>query len=127
MLDSASHDDDSCVSPSCCWPRRGGDLGAAVAEIGAGSARFDVGHADAERRDFLGDGLGEAFDAPSGGVVGGVAGEGDLAAVGGDLDDLAVALGRAGVLPGFDDRLIMWRVPSACHSGPQGQLRLAGT
>jgi hypothetical protein len=49
-----------------------GDLGAAVAELGAGAAGFDDGDADAERGDFLGDGLGEAFDAPFGGVVQGV-------------------------------------------------------
>ena len=69
------------------------DLGAAVAELGAGAAGLDDGHADAERGDLLGDRLGEAFDAPLGGVVERVAGEGDLAAVGGDLDDPAAALG----------------------------------
>jgi hypothetical protein len=52
---------------------------------------------------LLGDGFAEAFDAPLGGVVGRVAGEGDLTAVGGDLDDAAAALGaqvrQHGVVP----------------------------
>jgi hypothetical protein len=52
-------------------------LGAAVAEVGAGAAGFDDGDADSERGDLLGDGLSEALDAPFGGVVQGVAGEGD--------------------------------------------------
>ena len=36
------------------------DLGAAVAEVGAGPAGFDDGEADPERGDLLGDGLSEA-------------------------------------------------------------------
>jgi len=73
------------------------DLGAAVAELGPGPAWLDDGDADAERGDLLGDGLGEAFDAPFGGVVHGVAGEGDLPAIGGDLDDPPAALSQTRV------------------------------
>jgi hypothetical protein len=46
-----------------------GDAGAAVAELGAGPARFDDGNADTERRDLLGDRFAEPFDAPFGGVT----------------------------------------------------------
>jgi hypothetical protein len=61
--------------------------GAAVPELGAGAARLDDGHAEAERRDLLGDRLAEPLDAPFGRVVHRAAGEGDLAVVGRDLDD----------------------------------------
>jgi hypothetical protein len=70
-----------------------GDLRAAVTELGAGAPRFDNGDADPEWGYLLRDRLGEALDAPLGGVVHGVAGEGDLATVGGHLDDPPAALG----------------------------------
>jgi hypothetical protein len=69
-----------------------GDAGAAVAELGTGAAGLHDGDADPERRDLGRDGFAEALDAPLGGVVEGVAGEGDLAAVGGNLDDSPAAL-----------------------------------
>ena len=69
-----------------------GDAGAAVAELGTCAAGLDDRDADAEGCDFLGDCFAEAFDAPLGGVVERVAGERDLAAVGGDLDDAPAAL-----------------------------------
>ena len=66
-----------------------GDLGAAVTEFGSGAAGLDDGDADTERGELLGDGFGGPFDAPLGGVVHRVAGEGDLASVARHLDDVA--------------------------------------
>ena len=59
-----------------------GDLGAAIAELGAGAAWLDDGHADAERGDLLGYRLGETLDPPLGGVIHGVARKGDLQRLG---------------------------------------------
>ena len=81
-----------------------GDLGAAVAELGAGTTGLDDGHADPERRDLLRDRLGEPLDPPLAGVVERVSGERDLAAVGGDLNDPPAALG-AQVRQGRADQL----------------------
>lgn len=68
------------------------DLGAAIAELGACTARLDNGHADPETGDFLGDRFNEAFDAPLGGVIQRVTGECHLTAIRRQLNDPAVAL-----------------------------------
>lgn len=55
--------------------------------------RLDDGHADPEGRDFLRHGFRESLDAPLGGVIKRIPREGDLPAVGGDLNDASAALG----------------------------------
>src|SRR5689334_16232965 len=67
-------------------------LSAAIAKLGTRSAGLDDGHADAKRRDLLGDRLHEAFDAPLGCVVQGGAWKGDLPTIGRNLDDAPSAL-----------------------------------
>ena len=68
------------------------DLCAAVAELSTRATGFDDGHADAEGHDFLRDGLHEPFNAPLRGVIKRVPREGDLAAVGRDLNYASAAL-----------------------------------
>jgi len=75
-------------------------LRATVPEVSPGATGLHHRHPDSEWRDFLGDRLDEALDAPLAGVVEGVAGEGDLAAVRRDLDDPAEPLrAKVGVAP----------------------------
>lgn len=92
-----------------CWValvlgQRVGGLRGAVAELGAGASGFDDRDADPEGGDLLGDGLAEALDAPLRGVVHGVTGERDLAAVTGQLHD-AAAPGLAHVRQDGADQL----------------------
>jgi hypothetical protein len=65
----------------------GSQLRTAVTEFGAGTTGLDDRHADTERGDLLRNGFTEALDAKFGGVIQRVAGEGDLSAVTGQLND----------------------------------------
>ena len=68
------------------------DLRATVAELGSRTARLDDCHADPEGRYLLRDGLHEDFNAPLCGVIHRIPREGDLPAVGRNLDDASAAL-----------------------------------